>query len=145
MPFETDWYLKNRVILTRITGEMDTNEIRALNDRAVGMIDNAELSDSATPLVHHLINIEEMTGFPRKINEVSNSVTFASPQMGWLIIVGKVNPIIRFFGGVITQVSKIRFRVIETMPEALEFLQEVDPSLKGRLVEPAPVSPDAGN
>lgn len=127
MPTDTQWYVEGRVIYTRVTGDITMEDVIAMNARTV------ELLKQGTPLIHHIVNVEQMTSFPLKLAELTKAVQFV-PEMGWLLIVGTIHPIIRFFGSIITQVSKARFRTFEKEPDALHFLWDVDVTLDKALI-----------
>jgi len=126
MPYQVSWYYEKRILYSRIEGDITLDEVKAMNDTIV-----QQYLPQGTPLVHSIVDVTRVGKYPMNVGQLSQAVKFDNSTSGWLVVVSKANPIIRFFASVITQVSDTRFRMYSTVDEAVTFLAGVDTTLEG--------------
>ena len=87
------------------------------------------LSESTT-LVHFLVDtstLQKIDNIPTTLKMVQTAPRH--PLMGWMLVIGKMNPMIKFGMDFVGLLTKSRYPCVPTMPEALSFLREIDVSL----------------
>ncbi len=126
MPTSVDWYLEGRVIAARLYGNIEASDIEAI---ANDMVELVEASDA--PLVHILVDVQDMTGFPKSLSAVSkaSSAIAGNKRVGWAVHYGTDNQLLKFLSYMVTQMFKVRFRLEKTKEEAVAWLQSKDASL----------------
>jgi hypothetical protein len=125
MAHEISWLVPNKVINMYVNGDMTLESLTAFSD---DVIQHIEASDA--PLVHLLIDERDMGGFPSQIKRVLDSAQFLRhPRLGWFVIYGTDNKVLKFISYMVAQVAHIRHRRFVTQAEALAFLQTIDSTL----------------
>jgi len=125
MAHEISWLVPNKVINMYVNGDMTLESLVAFSD---DVIQHIEASDA--PLVHLLIDERDMGGFPSQIKRVLDSAQFLRhPRLGWFVIYGTDNKVLKFISYMVAQVAHIRHRRFVTQEEALAFLQTIDSTL----------------
>ncbi len=125
MPIEISWLVEGRIVYVKLDGKLTFEKIHAISKAIVTHLDAGQ-----PPYVHVLIDNQDMTSHPQTLNKLREATRFLKhPNLGWFIIFGSDNPLLRFFSSVITQLAGVRWRVLGTRTEALSFLQEVDQTL----------------
>lgn len=124
MPYKISWYQPNRIVLMQVDGLLTTAEVQTL------IVDAGVYVTTGTPLVHFLVDTQAL----QKIESVSEALKVVQgnpphPNMGWMIVVGKMNPLVKFFLDFVGLITRSRYRRFDTMPESLAFLKEIDLSL----------------
>lgn len=129
MAYSVGWYIDKRVTYQRLYGHVTLEDVRDINAESI------DISRNGIPLVHSVIDITGVQKFPTNLAAIREimSIQTDGDAVGWVLIVGADNPVIRFIASVITQLvmEKIHFRLMDSMDAALEFLQEHDATLKG--------------
>ena len=124
MPFEVSWYQPERVVLLKAEGVLTPQEVQGVVAET-----GATLIDS-TALVHFLVDmrtLQKIEDIPAALKAVQSGPTH--PHMGWMIVVGRMNPMVKFALDFVGLLTKSRYRRFDTMPEALSFLKEIDGTL----------------
>lgn len=132
MPIDVRWLIEDAVILEYFSGEVDMDEVVPLIHQVGQMV---EQSDRV--LVHTLIDMTTMTKVPTDLQRLvkeTNDV-LKNPRSGWIVIYGQENKLLNFFTSVITGVFKTRYRMVPTLEDALELLQQQDSALPPITVE----------
>jgi hypothetical protein len=124
MPFEVSWYQPERVVQLKTEGVLTPEDV-------AGIVANTgqTLIDSST-LVHFLVdtrNLQRIENIPAALKAVQSGPPH--PNMGWMIVVGRMNPMVKFVLDFVGLLTKSRYRRFDTMPEALSFLKEIDGTL----------------
>lgn len=124
MPFEVSWYQPERVVLLKADGVLTPDDVRGIVAQT-----GATLIGS-TELVHFLVDTRTL----QKIENISAALKAVQsgpvdPHMGWMIVVGKTNPMVKFAMDFVGLLTKSRYRRFDTMTEALTFLQEIDETI----------------
>ena len=125
MPYQTSWCVEKRVILTRYTGIIVAEDIH-------GQIKvTRALIEQGTPLIHSIIDLSQIDKWPplNTVNEFrAMEIDAVREHMGWSIIVAN-NVVLKFGSALFAPIFKLRQRIFSTLDEALDFLQENDPTL----------------
>lgn len=124
MPYEVSWYVENRVVLNRIWGEYNLDEMRAGNDVIL-----AWMREAAAP-VHLLVDVRELQHFPRNFRPMLQEIERfrTEPKMGWGVML-TTNSLLHFFGVLASNVTRSSFRAATSYEEANAILGRVDPKL----------------
>lgn len=120
------WWIKNRVFFNEYNGQTTADDLVAMSEANLEYLENSD-----APLVHCIVNIENMTQVPLNIRVVQSGTvkSLRHPKMGWLIAYGKSDKMMSFIAQAVTQIFKTRYRLVDTYQEAVEFLQSVDATL----------------
>lgn len=124
MPAENSWVVENRVMLTRLSGQITVEDMQASSRRGTAMI------ESGIAPVYSLVDASQIEHFPLKLNELK-SITEegSSDKLSWIIIYGIPNRLMSFLATTFAQVIGKRYKVVNTQAEALAFIaqQEGEP------------------
>ncbi|MBA3873824.1 MAG: hypothetical protein H0X30_32225 [Anaerolineae bacterium] len=134
MPVQLSWYLENRVILMVNHDGSSDQELLELDQPVINYLNQSNAS-----LVHLIWNNNDSKYMP-SINATKALQFPKHPQFGWTITVGLNNPLQRFIVAVANAFFKSRVRMVNTMDEALDFLNEVDgtlPALRDNVLDKA--------
>ena len=121
MPYNISWYQGNRIVLMQVSGLLTTAEVQAL------IVDAGVYVVEGTPLVHFLVDtrtLQRIENIPAALKAVQSGPMH--PLMGWMIVVGRMNPMVKFVLDFVGLLTKSRYRRFDTMPEGLSFLKEID-------------------
>ena len=127
-----DWYIQNRIILYRPTGEQTIHIVQQSNNRFLKLLDQGTLP------VHIIADARYITKVPTKLLNLRNATTFLRhPSVGWFVTISS-NSLIRFLGGMLPQIGSMpRNRVVAEPADVLAFLREQDPTLDWSTVNDA--------
>jgi hypothetical protein len=123
MSIQLSWYLENRVMLLVNHDQNTDQDMLAIDQPMINY-----LNQSNAPLVHVIMDNIGSTYTP-SIKVLKTLQYPKHPRLGWLILIGLINPFQRFIAAVVTTFFKTRLRMVNTMDEALDFLNEVDSTL----------------
>lgn len=135
------WHLPGRILYTYPA--VTTEEMLSRERQVLKLLQN----EGQPPLVHLLIDctapewkyhrttLKEADARLRTNEELQNlrNTIIMNPMFGWVISFGALNPSVQTVSGVMSIRNGYRRHVVETLPEAYEFLVNVDPSLEGLL------------
>lgn len=126
--YDIDWLIENRVIMHRYASTMDLD---GLSEQLAVVNDMINAADVNSPLVHVLMNTENLKEYPKQIAKVGRTAKalLDNPRLGWVISYGRDDRMIKFVTSAIGTMFKTRFRVFSTEQEAFEFLNSVDEML----------------
>jgi hypothetical protein len=122
MAVSTTWYIPDRVILHKISGELGISDVEEME-----RVMNKSIPVTGHPR-HQLIDISEMTK-PPSIKVLRERSHAANDDDGYVIIIGKLNRMIDFIVTTFAQLTNFRILVVPTLEEALDKLHHLDPSL----------------
>ena len=124
MPYKMSWYQPKRIVLLQVDGLLTTAEVQSL------IVDAGVYVAGGTPLVHYLVDtrtLQKIESVPEALKVVQGNPPH--PNMGWMIVVGKMNPLVKFFLDFVGLLTRSRYRRFDTMPDSITFLKEIDGSL----------------
>ncbi len=127
MPYHINWYQQDRVIFEKFYGDVVVEDVRNLNAQS------SKMFIAGTPLIHVIVDLSEIQSFPKSMGVIKEAIrSRADPdRLGWVMIFGTKNPILKFFASVIAQVAgeRVRFRLVNSLDEAVAFLHDQDQTL----------------
>ena len=126
MGYEIDWLVAGRVIKAEYFDELDLQTMIEIGDELVTMIDSAD-----SPLVHVLMDTERVTQYPHQVAQLVKTANniYRNPRIGWSIVYGREDRLMKFVMTTITGMFKVRFRIFNTQEDAFAFLNSVDQEL----------------
>jgi hypothetical protein len=131
MPYQVSWYVEQRVILCSATGVVTSEDIHHMNH------DTQTYVRAGQPLVHVLCDLNGLTKYPTNIAGMRQSLEqMDHERMGWVIVCGAGNALLRFVASLITQfiIPNVRLRMFDTLEQGIDFLREHDSTLENLMV-----------
>jgi hypothetical protein len=130
MGTESAWLIKEHVVLTHL-GDFDIPE---LEEMAQAMA-TYQTSTSASQ-VHQVVDVRDLKNSPPNINALRQHLGYwQHPKMGYVIAVGINNPVVSFLAQILPKMIGVKFHKVDTIDEAIKFLQKMDDSLAGLTLE----------
>src|SRR5690242_7681289 len=107
MPAENSWIVENRVMLTRLSGNITIEDMKASARRGTAMI------ESGIAPVYSFVDASQIEHFPLKLNELK-SITEegSSDKLGWIIIIGIPNRLLSFLATTFAQLIGKNYKVV---------------------------------
>lgn len=124
MAFSMSWYIPDRVMLMKISGQVTADDVQQMDQLVV---DNRTIAGRT---VHQCIDVTEMTK-PPSLGALRQHAHVTDESDGYVIIIGSINRMVEFVLLSIAQVKNIRMIVVPTLDQAIEELRTLDPSLRG--------------
>lgn len=135
MPYEILWHTDKRIVHEKFYGQVTLEEIREVIGRYMVLV----LEGDAP--VHTLVDVSMVTRYPGNLNNLRELFDPDNdPGVGWIMICGANNPLLRFLSSILKQVllRKLKLRLFYSTEEALEFLAEQDPTLFSMVARSSP-------
>jgi hypothetical protein len=140
MPISHRWFLENRIVLFKFSGSVTFEEVvSALEDSA------RIVNESEEEKVHFLHDWSQLERFPTNILQIrkeTNAPIRDLRKLGWLVIFGAENRLLRYISQTVLQVFRIRFRMFTHAEDAIAYLRKMDPTLP-ELAVPNPNNEEA--
>lgn len=127
------WKVPERIMVMQFSGELSFVEFKTSILKAQATLE--PMAGPEKPQIHvinDLTRTSTSTSQWMEFSQVNRFVKSLPAQLitGWLVIVDShPNPMMTFITSVVSQITKVRFRVLGSMDEALEFLTSVDNTL----------------
>ncbi len=125
MAYKTGWYIEGQITYAQFISPSGVEELRA------GLQELDRYAEQGQrPLIHTIVDLsrlEESIGLVKMAQAVKGRKP--DPHIGWVIMVGEQNKVIRFTASVVRQILQMRQRSFDTLPEALDFLRDIDSGL----------------
>jgi hypothetical protein len=125
MPYSVAWYVEKQVVYARYLGDLTTQEFREYLE----VVERDYLDHGETPLVHILVDIAQSTSLPTLEQLTASVRRNIHPKSGWMLVTGVTNPASRWIGEFVSRLFKFRYRSFNTLPEAVAFLKEKEPTI----------------
>lgn len=133
MPYELDWVFIKRVIYVRNHGELSHNDIETMHTKIQEM-----LAEGIAP-IHIIEDDREFNGLSQASVEMVHFVFKAAyeinyEKIGWAVVIvpESLTEIADLFGMIGEVTAHVKYHRVETLPEALEFLEEHEATLPER-------------
>lgn len=123
MSFGVTWLVEGHLVLLQSWNTFNIDELHEMDMRIGQMLDHA-----TAPLVHGIHDHRRTQQLP-SAKDLMKLKSGNHPRVGWLIFVGLDNKLLKFFVSATGQVFNLRLRFMDTIEEALTFLQDVDSTL----------------
>ena len=127
MPYQVSLYIDQRVIYSRAFGNATIDDIHHLNHEVQTHVREGQ------PLVHVICELKDIEKFPTNIAGMRKSLEqMDQERMGWVIVCGAGNALLRFVASLITQfvIPDVRLRMFDTLEQGIDFLREHDETLQ---------------
>lgn len=121
MPYQHEWYVVGRVILARVWGDQDIDEITRSSSELVSKL------DAGTPLVHILLDDSQLGKAPINLGQLGNALSFARHKaLGWIVLVGEGSRVTNFVVEMLGKIARVNVRREATFEQAVDFLKGRD-------------------
>ena len=118
------WLLPDRVILIEARGKLNVADREQAHSQIIALIHSC-----ATPEVHLISDTKQMTYIPWSVFNRPSGLA-GHPRRGWWLNVGTVPTVrIKWLSRLLAQLSRRRYIHCESIDEAIQTLQKLDPSL----------------
>jgi len=126
MPVDIEWFLENRVVLVHFRGVVSIEEIVTASNQTNEYVEKCD-----APLLHTLHDAAELKQLPHNLKAIRDATQddFKQPKLGWIVAYDVHDKLIGFLGNVTMQLFRVRYRVVNTQADALDFLNLVDSTL----------------
>ena len=123
MPVGVTWLIEGHVVYGEFVGEITLDELAAFDEQTVAMLDS-----SSAPMVHGIHDMSAVTQYP-PLSKIPKYASASRPNSSWTVMAGMPNKFLMFLASVSSQIMKLRFQFTKSVPEAVDFLRELDPSV----------------
>ena len=123
MGFNMRWLKEGHVFVCDFIEPVVNEEAPAFNDAIIEYFES-----SSRVLVHGIFDFTQSDSI-FAIKTMSKFTFPKHPQMGWNIFVNMPNKQVKFFVSIATQIFKVRVRIVDSMEEAVQFLEYVDQTI----------------
>ncbi len=121
VPYEVRSLIDRRVVLIVTGGVVTLPEIRAGGEQVNALVSVGE------PPVHVIIDITKMTDYPLSPSRIFEASPFLRhPNLGYIPAYGVTNPLLNTLLQVVGLMAPFEYRVVESLPDALAFLNDSD-------------------
>lgn len=118
------WLIPERVIYIKAQGTLDVSDRETAHSQIIGLIHSC-----ATPSVHLISDTKQMTYIPWSVFNRPSGLA-GHPRRGWWFNIGTVPTMrIRWLSRFLARLSRRRYIHCESLDEALQMLQKLDPTL----------------
>jgi hypothetical protein len=125
MAFETTWADEKRIIYTKLSGTLTSQEAQDMSDT------HAKYLSEGTAPVHLIVDVTGLSGVPTNLRQnTSMGGYLRHPALGWTVLIGG-NVLVNFMVSVIGQVFKFRYSKRESFEDAIAYLISQDQTLAG--------------
>ena len=119
MPITNEWFIPQRIVLTRLSGDLNISEIMERVPMGTAMIESGDAP------VYSLVDVSQVESFPRNLTEYRNAWDFGtSDKLTLLVIYGIKNPLLNLFASVFSQLLRRNFRIVKDLQEAIKVIEE---------------------
>lgn len=118
------WLVENQIVHGKAY-DIDASGLAEIMTEANDLVNQSDL-----PLVHVIWDILDLATYPTKINDIRDAIKhlFTNNRLGWVIVVTD-NRMTSFLAQVGSSMYGVRYYRAKTMEEALDYLQDRDPTL----------------
>ncbi len=123
MPYLVEWIIPERVILVRIEGQIQQEEIALINQTSHDFI----LLGQAP--IHYIVDVARAANQPFNFSNLSQwSTIIPKDKVGWGIIISP-GKMVMFTIMIIARAFNIHVKKADSVEEAMQILNKVDPTL----------------
>jgi len=128
MPFHQEWLIPERIVKVSFWGNLTVEEI-ANSFKVSGKF----LMESQATRVHFVHDWSRLKTFPTNLSQIRNATNFgenpAMNKLGWVVVYGVKQKLLRFIGDLTFQLFQIRTHMTDDFDSALKFLHQQDATL----------------
>lgn len=129
MPCDVSWEIPGRVIRSQFSGVVAPKDLAKSRD----WINHYIRTRPTDQTVHIIIDSIHVDEYAIGVLDVRKSIIVQDHMPGWVVVISPQNKVIRsianFFMVMAQQVTKGRYRFVDSYQEAVDFLCELDDSL----------------
>ena len=127
MPYEVSWFIEKRIVKAVLTGDLTIRDAEAASLKTSEFILKGQ-----PPLVHLIADTTNLGKFPTNLSLINGEAShhLRNPMIGWTIVISS-STATRFVSSIMTQVTRVRFRMFSTWDQSIEFLLRQDETLQG--------------
>ncbi len=120
--YKSFWLEENEIVFIEMIGDFDNDAIIEMNTHV-----RDKYLAPASHKIHCVMDATGLSSYPNnlKVLHKATEVSVRHPNMGWVILVGFDNPILRFIGGAIGQILNVNFRQVKSLEEARKTLEHI--------------------
>lgn len=129
MAYQIAWYIDQRVLEISINGQVSIDEFEQLH------LDSFALVEKSPYKVHAIADMSQFDAMPTNLKMLTSaSSQEKNHNQGMTILVmPKVQSVIRFLMTVVMQTLKLEYRICETREEAIDVLKRIDADLNNTM------------
>ena len=125
MPYSINWYIENEIIYIHYSGTPTYDEFRDAILTANDLIEG-----SSRILVHIISDLGDVTQIPSSKDALKLAREVgAHERVGWTIFIRETSALTKMMVAMFTSLTKVRTRSFNTIDEAINFLENMDPNL----------------
>jgi len=124
MPCITDWLVENHIVSTKLPETLSLEELERNDGDILEYIQKGER-------VHLIIDVSLVKNFPMNLNAIQESSNryLNLDSMGWVVVIGNNNPMIKFMSRMISRFTGVRLTQALNQDAAIEHLKQHDPTI----------------
>ncbi|MEO0597854.1 MAG: hypothetical protein AAF126_17220, partial [Chloroflexota bacterium] len=127
MPIDVSWYTENKIIICHCYGDLSDLGLLRQTQSAINQL----VADTGTEdgIVHQIFVFKNLTK-TISLGEISAATDGVKPhkRTGWTLLVGIEDRLQRVIAKVAVNVTTSQVRLIDSLEEAITFLDEIDSS-----------------
>ena len=125
MPYEVSWFIERRVVRAVLTGDLTIRDAEAAS-----LLTSQFILKGQPPLVHLIADTTGLGKFPTNLSLINGEAShhLRNPNIGWTIVISS-STATRFVSSIMTQVTRVRFRMFSTWDQSIAFLLQQDETL----------------
>jgi hypothetical protein len=121
MPITNQWLVPERVLETRLSGDITVEELVASAQTGTRMIE----AEGIAP-VFSLVDMTHIERYPIRISDMRTVYSQGtSNKLTWIIVFGIPNNVVNFMATMFTRLIKLQYRVVKTQDEALALVDKL--------------------
>jgi phosphatidate phosphatase APP1 len=124
MGYTTAWQIEKRVMLVRIENDLTTEVVEGLSRNLTPML------DVGIAPVHYISDVTHATNININAFKIPAALDFLKhPNMGWSVMVGG-SQVLNVVANIVGSITGAKFKTAESVEEAIQILQNIDPTLR---------------
>jgi hypothetical protein len=140
MSIHVQWYCSGLVLYAQFGRSITVEDLNTFTATIQQMVDSSD-----APLVHLVADLSSLENHPA-LRDIMKHFKLPA-RIGWSLILGMAgSTMMRFIAQVVASAFRLRYRQVQSLDEALDFLQKMDSTLpdlrtfRHVIDEPVPVS-----
>ncbi|QPC82661.1 hypothetical protein G4Y79_23730 [Phototrophicus methaneseepsis] len=124
--YHLEWKIPEIVLHIKYWDILSLSDLMA----AMTILKEDYLDHSAEP-IHLILDLSELKVFPKRMPDLHKAMGIIAghSNMGWVIIVGFLNPVLNFIASLLTQIYNVHLTSEPDMERALATLRRIDTRL----------------
>lgn len=139
MAYTIDWYVDRRVLEIAISGQISIDEFEQLHQDSFALVEQSSYK------VHAIADLSQFDAIPANLKMLTSASNHEKNhnQGMTILVMPKVQSVIRFLITIIMQTLRLEYRICETVEEAIEVLKRVDPDLRQTMEDTPTITDNA--